>query len=147
MNEIAPQDMRQHLMLNESCLCTAEEVAQEIGDCWDATEEFSRDEKDLAGFIAPDGKGPEKQEKGRKQGGKRRDRGLGFKPERGEQRRFGGHCNWCWRIGNKEAQCWFRQENTQGAVHNQTRCKETLVNGQTHRRKGKVITSPKGEER
>ena len=36
MNKIAPQDMRQHLMLYQSCLSTAEEVAQEIEDHWDA---------------------------------------------------------------------------------------------------------------
>ena len=45
MNKIAPQDSRQHLMLNQSRLRTAEEVAQEIEDYWDATEEFSRDVK------------------------------------------------------------------------------------------------------
>ena len=39
-------------------------------------------------------------------------KGLGFQPERGEQRRFGGFCNWCWRIGYMEAQCWFKQEYT-----------------------------------
>ena len=43
MKRIAPQDMRQHLMLNQSRLSTAEEVAQEIEDYWDATEEFSRE--------------------------------------------------------------------------------------------------------
>ena len=32
-------------------------------------------------------------------------KGFGFQPERGEQRTFGGYCNWCWRI-----QCWFKQE-------------------------------------
>ena len=37
-------------------------------------------------------------------------KGLGFQPERGEQGKFGGYCNWCWRIGHKEAQCWFEQE-------------------------------------
>ena len=37
-------------------------------------------------------------------------KGLGFQLEFGEQRRFGGYCNWCWRIGHKEAQCWFKQE-------------------------------------
>ena len=63
MNKIAPQDMRQHLMLNQSRLSTAEEVAQEIEDYWDATEEFSRDDKNQAGFIAPVGKGPVKGEK------------------------------------------------------------------------------------
>ena len=37
-------------------------------------------------------------------------KGLGFQPKRGEQRKFGGYCKWCWRIGHKEAQCWFKQE-------------------------------------
>ena len=37
-------------------------------------------------------------------------KGLGFQPERGEQRKFGGYCNWCWRIGHKEAQCLLKQE-------------------------------------
>ena len=57
MNKIAPQDMRQHLTLNQSRLSTAEEVAQGIEDYWDATEEFSLDDKNQAGFIAPIGKG------------------------------------------------------------------------------------------
>ena len=43
MNKIAPQDMRQHLMLNQSRLSTADEVAQEIEDYLDAPEDFSRD--------------------------------------------------------------------------------------------------------
>ena len=63
MNKIALQDMRQHLMLNQSRLSTTEEVAQEIEDYWDATEEFSRDDKNQAGFIAPVGKGPMKSAK------------------------------------------------------------------------------------
>ena len=56
-NKIAPQDMRQHLMWNQTRLSTAEDVAQEIGDHWDATEEFSRDDRNQAGFIVPVGKG------------------------------------------------------------------------------------------
>ena len=60
MSKIAPQDMRQHLMLNQSRLSTAVEVAQEIEGYWDATEEFSRDDKNQAGFIDPVGKGPAK---------------------------------------------------------------------------------------
>ena len=32
MNELAPQDMRQHWMFNQSRSSTAEEVAQEIED-------------------------------------------------------------------------------------------------------------------
>ena len=67
--------MRQHLMLNQTRLNAAEDVAQEIEDYWDATEEYSRDEKAQAGFIARVGKGPEKQENGGKQGGKSRDKG------------------------------------------------------------------------
>ena len=63
MNKIASQDMRQHLMLNQAHLDTAEDVAEEIEDYWDATEALSRDEKGQAGLIAPVGKGPEKQEK------------------------------------------------------------------------------------
>ena len=112
MNKIAPQDMRQHLMLNQFRLSTAEEVAQEIEDYWDATEEFSRDDKNQAGFIAPVSKGPVKGGKpngvpyniGKGSGTKGKGKihkGLGFQPERGEQRKFGGYCNWCWRIGHK----------------------------------------------
>ena len=86
-------------MLNQSRLSTAEEVAQEIEDYWDATEEFSRDDKNQAGFIAPVGKGPVKGVKpngvpyklgkgsGTKAKGKMHKR-LGFQPERGEQRNF-----------------------------------------------------------
>ena len=90
MNKVAPQDMRQHLMLNQARSHAAEDVAEEIEDYWDATEEFSRDGKGQAGFIAPGGKGPGKQEKGGKQGGKSKGKGklhngLGFQPERGEQ--------------------------------------------------------------
>ena len=94
MNKIAPQDMRQHLMLNQSRLSTAGEVAQEIEDYWDATEEFSRDDKGQAGFIAQAGKGPAKDGKhngvpynsGKSRGtmGKRKmHKGLGCLPERG----------------------------------------------------------------
>ena len=113
--------MRQRLMFNQSRVSAAEEVAQEIEDYWDATEECSRDDKNQAGFIAPVGKGLVKGGKpngvpynfgegsGTKGKGKMR-KGLGFQPERGEQRKFGGYCNWCWRIGHKEAQCWFKQE-------------------------------------
>ena len=121
MNKIAPQDVRQHLMLNQSRLSTSEEVAQEIEDYWDATEEFSRDDKNHAGFIAPVSQGPVKGGKpigvpynigkgtGTKGKGKMH-KGLGFQPGSGEQRMFGGYCYWCWRIGHKEAQCWFKQE-------------------------------------
>ena len=104
MNKIAPQDMRQHLMLNQSRLSTAEEVAQEIEDYWDATEEFSRDDKGQAGFIAPVGKSlvkggkhhrmPYNFGKGSGTKGKgKMHKGLGFQPERGAHGRFGGYCS------------------------------------------------------
>ena len=44
--------------------------------------------------------------------GKGKHTGLGFQPERGEQKRYGGYCNWCWRIGHKESQSWLKQEYT-----------------------------------
>ena len=73
------------------------------------------------GFIVPVGKGfakggktngvPYNFGKGSGSTGKEKiHKGLGFQPERGEQRKVGGYCNCCWRIGNKEAQCWFEQE-------------------------------------
>ena len=40
-------------MLNQTRLNIAEDVAQEIEDYLDATEEFSRDEEGQAGFFAP----------------------------------------------------------------------------------------------
>ena len=30
-------------------------------------------------------------------------------PERSEYRKFGGKCNWCWRVGHKEEQRWFKK--------------------------------------
>ena len=87
MNKIAPQDVRQHLMLNQSRLSTAEDVAKEIEDHWDATDEFSRDDKNQAGFTAPDGKGlakggkPYNFGKGSDTKGKgQMHKGLGFQP-------------------------------------------------------------------
>ena len=66
LNKIAPRNMQQHWMLNQARLNTAEDVAQDIEDYWDAIEEFSRDQKGQAGFIASVGKGPEKPREGRK---------------------------------------------------------------------------------
>ena len=121
MNKITLHDMRQHLMFKQSRLSTAEEVAQEIEDYGNATEEFSRGDKNQAGFIAPVGNGLAKFGKpsgvpynfgkgsGTKGKGKMHN-GLGFQRERGGQRKFGGCCNWCWRIGHKEAECLFKQE-------------------------------------
>ena len=59
-------------MLSQSRFSTAEEVAWEIEDYWDATEEFSRDDKGQAGSIAPVGEDPVK---GGKHGGKSKGKG------------------------------------------------------------------------
>ena len=97
MKKIAPQDMRQHLMLNQSRLSTAEEVVQEIEDYWDATEEFSLDDTAQAGKGHAKGGKPHGvpynfgKSSGTKGKGKTH-RGVGFQPERGEQRKFGGCC-------------------------------------------------------
>ena len=158
MNQIEPHDMRLHLKLNHSRLSTAEEVAQEIEDYWDATEEFWRDYKNQAEFVAPVGKGPVKGGKpngvpynfgkgsGTKGKGKMHE-GLGFQHERGEQRKIGGYCNWCWRIGHKEAQRWFKQEymNSNPSQDPLQRDIREFVNGQTRQRKGKVTASPRAK--
>ena len=66
---------------------------------WDATEEFSRDDKNQAGFTASVGRGPTKGGKpngvpynfgkgGGTKGKGKMHKGLGFQPERGETRKF-----------------------------------------------------------
>ena len=121
MNKIAPQDMRQHLMLNQSRLSTAEEVHQEVEDTEMQPRSFRvmtrvkldsllqlvealRKVENLMECHTTFGKGSCAKGKGKMH------KGLGFQPERGKQRKFGGYCNWCWRIGHEEAQCWFEQE-------------------------------------
>ena len=121
MKKIAPQDMRQHLMLNQSRLSTAEEVAQEIEDYWDATEEFSRDDKNLAESIAPVGKGLVR-------GGK--PNGVSYNFGKGSGTKGLRNCSkdsdvnpsvvnseslvdtaiGVGESGTKRAQCWFKQE-------------------------------------
>ena len=79
--------MRQHLLLNQSRLETAEAISQEIEDYCDATEEFTRDAKEQPGFVAPVSKGAIPSGQGRKGGdGKAKGKGklhkgLGFQPE------------------------------------------------------------------
>ena len=93
---------------------------------------FSRDDKGQAGFIAPVGKDPVNGGKrsgvpynfGKSSGTKGKGnmhKRLGFQPERGEQRKFGGFCTWCWRSRHKEAHCWFltrvhEEQSTAGHV-------------------------------
>ena len=68
-------------------------------------------------------------------------KGLGFQPERGEQRRFGGYCNWCWRIGHKESQCWCKTR----VCKEQSRARpNAIVNVRVQQRKRKVTNQSKG---
>ena len=131
MNKIASQDMRQHLMLNQSRLRTPEEVAQEIEDCWDATEEFSRDDKGQAGFIAPtlERETRRVKEKCAKRSDSNpsvvsrdvlEDTAIGVGELVTKNRSVGSN------------------KNIQRAIHHKTRHKETFANGQTQRRKSKL---------
>ena len=144
MNKIAPQDVRQQLMLNQSRLSTAEEVAQEIEGYWDAIEEFSRDDKGQAGLIHrsqlvkahvkggnPNGV-PYNFRKSGTNGKGKMHKGLGFQPERGGHRRLEFSA-----IGAGESALRSRSvglnKNTQRTIHRRTRCKETFVNGRIQR--------------
>ena len=154
MNQIAPQDMRQHLM-NQSRLSTAEKVAQEIEDYWDATQEFSGNDKGRAVFITPVAEGPAK-------GGKPDGVPHSYRKEWLEGQRKNAQKDSYFNpsvvstdvlldtaIGAGESATRSRSvgfnKRTQRAIHRRTRCKETFVNGRTQRRKGKVTTSPKVE--
>ena len=126
MNKIASQDMRQHLMLNQSRLRTPEEVAQEIEDCWDAAEEFSRDDKGQAGFIAPTLEREARRVK--EKCTKRSDSNPSVVSRdvlEDTERSVGSN------------------KNIQRAIHHKTRHKEKFANGQTQRRKSKGTASPK----
>ena len=43
LNNRAPMDVGQHLMLNEQRLCTAEAIPDEIEEHWESMEEFNKD--------------------------------------------------------------------------------------------------------
>ena len=60
------------------------------------------------------------------------------------KRCFGRYCNWCWRIGHKESQCWIQQEYTksnppQDPLQRDIReCSNSAEKGQGHNQpKGK----------
>ena len=38
---------------------------------------------------------------------------FGKHAAKGDQKKFGGYCNYCWRLWHKEAQCWFKQKYQQ----------------------------------
>ena len=145
------------MILNQTRLNTAEAVAREIEDYWDATEEVSSDEKGRAGLRAPVGKVPAK-------GGK--PNGCHTTLERVVARRATETCTKDLEsnqsVGNRDIlvdaaigvgelatkkRSVGLNKSTQRAIHHKTRCKETVVNGQTQRRKGKVTASPQAKVR
>jgi hypothetical protein len=107
--------MRKHLILNQYRLLTAEDIATEIEEYCDALEEAEQSAEaassSIVAPIAPGKGGAKGKSKGKPKGdGKGKlHKGLGKSVERGEQRRFGGQCHWCWRLGHKEDACWFKQ--------------------------------------
>ena len=112
LNKIAPPEMRQHLMLNQARLEDHITLAQEIEEYTDVREEFAYQGNTSMVAVVDKGsnaKGGKDHPKGKGDKGKMH-KGLGYHPREGEQRRFGGHCNWCWRIGHKADKCWFRME-------------------------------------
>ena len=111
---------------------------------------MQRDDKGQVGVIAPVGKGLAKGGKpngvpynfGKNsctKGKGKMHKGLGFQPERGEQGKFGGYCNWCWRIRHKEAQCFFKQEHMKSNPSQDPLQRDI----REWTRRGKVAASPK----
>ena len=133
----ASAELLQHLLLNKSTIGTSTQIKDAIENYLEAKEE-SEQARGVAdgGIIAPviddkskqaqkkkgdkgkKGKKGDKDGKGKGGGGKHGSgkddaKGKDHKglkgPERSEARKFGGKCHWCWRVGHKEEQCWFKQ--------------------------------------
>ena len=145
MNKIAPQDMRQHLMLNHSRLSTAEELPRKLKITG------MQPRKNQAGFTAPVGKGLEKVEN---QTTLERVVARKAKEKCTEDADFNPS------VVNSESlvdtaigvgESAMRKpsvgsnKSTRRAIHLRTRCKETFANGQTRQRKGKVTASPRAK--
>jgi hypothetical protein len=148
VNKVSPLELRQHLIMNQSRLLTSADIEDEIMEYCDAMEDYGQARTGLVAaaqpaeygdqdcwddwsqhwdqplVVAPVGKGDRKGDKkgDRKGDGKGKGKlhkGLGKNPDRAEWRKFGGMCNWCWRVGHKESACWFKQEyeRTNGKPH------------------------------
>ena len=61
------------------------------------------------GFVAPS-IGADERGQNETKGEGHLHKGPGHQPPRGEPRRCGGYCLWCWLGGQQEAQCWFKQK-------------------------------------
>ena len=110
-------------------------------------EEFNSEATDTPGFVAAvQDKGKEKRTRQRRRKHAQRP---WLPPPRGEQRKFGGFCNWCWRIGHKEAQCWFKQEylkqNPDSTQTGQRDIRDWTAGGGKEKGKGKGKQKRKGK--
>ena len=122
-----------------------------IGDA----EEFSRDDKSQAGFIAPVGKGPAKGGKphgvpynfGKSSGTKGRGKSTkdsNFNPSVVNSESLVDTVIGVGESGTEKPNVGLNK-STSRAIHRRTRCKETFANGQTRQRKEKVTASPKAK--
>ena len=138
-DKIAPPEVHEHLLLNKAKYPTPNALRDAITDYLEAKEQSQQNKDIEGGFVAgihgkgkgagkesdrhvkdtkfdkKKGKGKDKKGKGKEKGKEKGNdkgklhKGLSKNPERSEARRFGGKCNWCWRIGHTEAQCWFKK--------------------------------------
>ena len=141
--------MRQHVLLNQHRLDTAEAISDEIEEYCEAVEKFNKDAKESPMSAAPAmekrvpynfGKG------GRKSEGKIQ-KGLRHHPQSGEHRKFGGYCNWCWRISHKEAECWLKQEYVRNWRPSEQESKQRDIRECIQgRRNDPVKRKPKGQK-
>ena len=111
MSKIAPQDMRQHFMLNLSRLSTVEELPRKLKITRMQTRNFRvmartklqlvkamRKVENLVECHATLERVVEQRAKDQC------TKDSDFNPSAVGQRKFGGYCNWCCPIGHKEAQ-------------------------------------------
>ena len=130
----ASSELLQHLLLNKSLISSSTQIKDAIESFLEAREESEQARGVTEGFVTAviDDKSKNYQKdktKGAKKGkkgvkGKDKDgkghgtgkdaaKGKDHKglkgPDRSEARKFGGKCHWCWRIGHKQEQCWFKQ--------------------------------------
>ena len=87
LNKMAPLDLRQHLMLNQLRLDTADAISDEVQDCYEAVEEVNKDAKGTPEFVAPvrETGVPYKFGKGGTKGKGKMHHGLGYQPHGGKQ--------------------------------------------------------------
>ena len=87
LNKVALLDMRQHLMLNQQRLDTADAISDEVVEYCERMEEFNKDAEDTPGSVAPvrETGVPYQFGKGGTKGKGKMHHGLGYQPHGGKQ--------------------------------------------------------------